>query len=68
MDALVLALNVVALLCGVALAFVAYHLMRALFAYLDLMLDDQAQGFLLFRLPEKVLSALFAACFLALVL
>lgn len=66
MDALLLFLNVLSLVSVLAFGFVVYQVLKALVAYLGVMLDGD--GPLLFRLPGKAVSLLLALCFVALVL
>ncbi len=70
MDALVVLLSVVSLVCGLVLAFVIYQLIRIFYAWARDRFHVEGDGkspFMLLRLSPRVVGVLCALCFLALV-
>lgn len=70
MDALILALSTVSLVCGLVLALVIYQIIRIFYAWAKERFPPPEGGkspYLLLRLSPRVVGLLCAMCFLALV-
>lgn len=68
MELLFFVLSLVSVICGVVLAFVVYQLLRMAHLFFSVHLEGHEKSFLLLRLPSRLVAALFALCFVALVL
>lgn len=68
MEIFLTVLSFVLLACSFVMAFVIYQLMKAVYIFLEPVLEKRGTTTLLFRISPKIVSVMFVLCFLAMVI